>query len=63
MILQQTMCREIERLKKDQEFSEIAKKVPWSCTSDKELDENQKNEDITEIEQMGKCEQSKGSLF
>ena len=54
MMLQNTICGEIERPNKDQEFPEIAKKVPWVSNNDKELDENQSNEGITEIEQMMK---------
>ena len=50
MILQQTVCREIERPNKDQEFPEIAKNVPQKCNKDKE----QINEGITEIEQTRK---------
>ena len=42
--LQQTICGEIERPNKDQEFPEIAKKVPKTSNNDKEIDENQSKE-------------------
>ena len=45
MILQQTVCREIEGPDKDLKFPEIAKQVPCICNKDKE----QINGGITEI--------------
>ena len=35
-ISQQTVCGEIERPDKDQNFPEIVKKVPQTCNKDKE---------------------------
>ena len=54
IVLQNTICEEIERPKKDWEFPEIAKKAPQASNNEKELDENQSNEGITEVELMGK---------
>ena len=54
MVSQNTICGEIEGPNKDQEFQEIAKKIPQASNKDKEQDEDQSNEGITEIEQSGK---------
>ena len=43
MISQQTICGETERPNKDQEFPEIAKKVPQESNNDNELDRTQSN--------------------
>ena len=54
MILQQTMCGDIERPDKDQVFLEIAKEISRESNHDNPLDMTQSNEEITEIEQTRK---------
>ena len=53
-ISQQTIHGEIERPNKDQEFPDIAKKVPRTSNNDKEIDENQSKEKSSKIEQTRK---------
>ena len=43
MVSQNIICREIKGSTKDEEFPEIAKKVPWASTKHKEQDKDQSN--------------------
>ena len=53
-ITSEMICRKIERPNKDLKFPEIVKNVPCTISNDRELDDNQCNEGITDIEQTKK---------
>ena len=63
MVSQNTICGEIKGSSKDWEFPEMAKKVPWACNKDKELNKDQSNEEITESDQTGKMQTKQRKLI